>query len=236
VILKGSAACAKRALSKYDSIHHLPERGTMGYYIRVLALQNEGPPVSALEKLLKRAGLSCSIEIDAIEESWKQITVLRDNGETVTVIERSPVAPNSLGSAEIGEFIDGLADARPTSAADWLRSFLPTVKAVFAFQILNGARKDDDGWAMVHTVQNAIWGHCGGILQADGEGFSNLEGLHILSKVSDGVSGPWSMALLNSAGGWTKFRMDLGNLDDREQFKRGEIPVGAESISEYRSI
>jgi hypothetical protein len=59
------------------------------------------------------------------------------------------------------------------------------VKVIYAFQLLNGTDVED-GWARLHSLYNAVWEHAGGILQSDGEGFSNEEGYTILWQFSDG--------------------------------------------------
>jgi hypothetical protein len=56
------------------------------------------------------------------------------------------------------------------------------------------------GWDAIHLVQSLLWSAADGILQADGEGFSNLDGYHILWQFSDSVKGPWNMAVLNDDG------------------------------------
>jgi len=84
-----------------------------------------------------------------------------------------------LGEEELHEFISELQYAKPKSAAKWLKNYLPTVRVIYAFQILFHTNKEDD-WKVVHTVQGNIWNTLDGIFQADGEGFSNREGYHIL--------------------------------------------------------
>jgi hypothetical protein len=77
----------------------------------------------------------------------------------------------------------------------------------------------------MYAVRGAIQESAGGIVQADGEGFSNEEGFHVLWQFSDGVKGPWWMAVLRD-GEWITFQMQLGNRKHREAFLRGEIPAG----------
>lgn len=126
--------------------------------------------------------------------------------------------------AEVAEFLESVADAKPASAARWLQEYLPGVRCIYAFQVLNGTKSEED-WSALHAVRTAVQESVGGIMQADGEGFSNEEGCHILWQFHDDVKGPWWMAILQR-GEWITFEMELGNRQHREAFLRGEMPPG----------
>jgi hypothetical protein len=111
------------------------------------------------------------------------------------------------------------------SAAAWLRGYLPTVKVIYAFQLLDGTDVDD-GWAVIHKVYSAVWSIAGGILQSDGEGFSNEDGYTILWQFGEDASGSWNVGVLQDAGRWVNFEMDLGNRAHREAFLDGRTPDG----------
>jgi hypothetical protein len=145
------------------------------------------------------------------------------------VIGKNDVIPGQLGADEIAEFLAELVSDRPVSAARWLTQYLPRVKTIYAFQLLSGT-DTNDGWSAVHALQGRIWGRAGGILQADGEGFSNEDGHHILWQFADHVDGPWNMALLDAAGNWKRFEIDLGNRKQRADFLDGRIPVDAKLL------
>ena len=81
-------------------------------------------------------------------------------------------------------------------------------------------------------MQTAIWHKASGILQADGEGFSNEEGYTILWQFSEDVEGPWSFGVLSPKARWVHFEMELGSDENREAFFRGEVPIGAKLIEE----
>jgi hypothetical protein len=82
-----------------------------------------------------------------------------------------------------------------------------------------------NGWEVLGAVKNTIWAAAGGVIQADGEGFSNEDGYHILWQFPDDVTGDWWMAVLKD-GEWEAFQMDLGNPAHRAAFKAGRIPNG----------
>ena len=124
------------------------------------------------------------------------------------------------------EFIDEIADARPESAVQWLREFFPRVACIYAFQHLSGADQEA-GFEMLSAVRTALWSSAPAILQADGEGFSNEDGYHILWQFSESVTGLWWMGVLKD-GKWIHFEMDLGNKDQRHAFLAGQVPEGVQ--------
>ncbi|HEY9139295.1 MAG TPA: hypothetical protein VIN93_00290 [Bryobacteraceae bacterium] len=134
--------------------------------------------------------------------------------------------PGELGAEELQEFIDEVAIHSPQSAATWLQSYLPSVKVIYAFQLLNGTDVND-GWTPLHRVYDAVWDYTGGIRQADGEGFSNEQGYTILWQFSDTVQGTWNVGVLKDDGNWVHFEMDLGNKEHRQAFLNGQVPDGA---------
>ena len=124
--------------------------------------------------------------------------------------------------------MEEVADCKPESAARWLQQYLPSVKVIYAFQLLNGTDVED-GWTPLHSLYNTVWEHAGGILQSDGEGFSNDEGYTILWQFSDRVTGSWNMGVLKD-GRWLHFEMDLGNEQHRNAFLSGQVPDGAKTF------
>lgn len=196
----------------------------MGYYIRVLGIKDCNVPLRLLEEAVASEGLQVTVTADGADShTWTQAAIEHTDGTAIASVERTPVIQGELGGQEIQEFLEDIQDAQPASAAHWLSRYLPNVKVIYAFQILSGTEVRN-GWQAVHIVRETIWRHVGGILQADGEGFSNEEGNHILWQFSDEVDGPWSMAVLDGDGKWVKFEMDLGNRDQRQAFLEGRIP------------
>jgi hypothetical protein len=163
---------------------------------------------------------------DTGASDWRQLEVQNSSGATLFALERNKVFAGSLAQAEIAEFEAEIADARPKSGADWLRTYLASVKTIYAFQLLEGLDQGN-GWTVLQDTKTTLWNAVGGIFQADGEGFSNEEGYHILWQFSDDVEGDWWMAVLEN-GAWQNFQIDLGNRLHREAFMRGEVPGGIE--------
>ena len=196
----------------------------MGYYIRVLSQNESHVPASALEDRLRSDNLTAVLRVDrGVPDAWEQITILDGSFSELSVVERNPVAPDSLAEEELQEFVEEVDDASPRSAARWLAEYLPTVRVIYAFQILGSLKRA--GWLPIHAIEGELWGTLGGIVQADGEGFTNPDGYHILWRFSDHVSGPWQMAVLNDANEWVTFEMELGNREQRKAFLAGKVPV-----------
>lgn len=198
----------------------------MAYHIRVFAEKEDVISVTQIRDWLQREGLKITVMVEEGDaDSWHQITLKRARGKELLTIERNLVEPGSLGEAEIQEFLEELTEAKPKSAANWLTTYLPTVKVIYALQILFTGNTDKD-WQPVQIIRDKIWATLGGIIQADYEGFSNREGYHILWQFSDGVKGAWNMAVLSETGNWQTFQMDLGNRQHRSAFLEGKVPEG----------
>jgi hypothetical protein len=200
----------------------------MGHYIRVLSPNPVRVPMSRLTEALEELGAPVALSGDDNETNWRQMILAHPEGKDIAVVECDLVEPGSLAEEEIGELIEDIADAQPASAAAWLKSYLPKVKAIYAIQVVAGAA-EGEGWDIVDAVRQALSTHAGGIIQADNEGFSNEDGYHILWQFADDVEGWWWMAVLKN-GRWQQFEMDLGDPDHRAAFLAGKVPAGVEVV------
>ena len=140
----------------------------MGYYIRVLGKNLGDIPLDKLREASHPAVLHIS---EGNGDSWQQLTLSHNSGQEIAIIEKNPVVEGQLGAEELREFVDEVPHYKPESAATWLQRYLPTVKVIYAFQLLKGTDVSD-GWSQLHRLYSAVWNHAGGILQADGEGCS----------------------------------------------------------------
>jgi hypothetical protein len=198
----------------------------MGYYIRVLSTSSGCVPVPRLQSALETEKLRAAILLeDDAPDDWTQIVLTHTDGREIASIERDPVEHGKLGSDELEEFAGSIADCKPASAVKWLLDYFPRVRCIYAFQLLSGTDYKN-GWEILAAIKNSIWSFAPAILQADGEGFTNEDGYHILWQFSDGVRGKWWMGTLRD-GEWKHFQMDLGDSKHRESFLKGELPAGA---------
>jgi hypothetical protein len=197
----------------------------VGYYIRILSPSENVPSVARMKTALANENLAGTLTLESgADDDWTQVILAHKDGPGIADIERNAGSSNDLVSEEIVELLEEIADCKPASAAAWLAEYLPTVKTIYAFQILSGT-DEKNGWNILGKVKDSIFTQVGGILQADGEGFSNEEGYHILWQFSNSVKGPWWMGILKE-GEWVHFQMDLGNKKHRAAFFRGEVPEG----------
>ncbi|HTU89349.1 MAG TPA: hypothetical protein VMF69_04555 [Gemmataceae bacterium] len=198
----------------------------MAYYTRVLSKQAEFPPLDELALSLAAEHPGCKLTVEeGSEDDWESLLLADDDEVEIALIERIPVTQGSLGEDDIAELMDDLEDCKPESAARWLEEYLAEVKTIYAFQHLQGSELVDGGNAL-NALRAALWERGEAIIQADGEGFTNESGYHIVWQFSDSVSGPWNMAVLQD-GTWLNFRMDLGDPEQREAFLNGEVPDDA---------
>ena len=199
----------------------------MAYYIRILSTSDYKIHLDEIIRLLKNNSLSAKFNLNANEtpENWHSIEVCCVNGQSLMEIEHNTIKEEFI-KEEIQEFKDEVLDCKPVSASKWLYKYLDKVKAVYAFQLFNEAFTEENLPIMEHS-KSAIWNKAGGIFQADNEGFSNEDGYHILWQFPEDVTGEWNMAVKNFFGGWTNFRMDLGDAEQRKQFLDGKVPKDA---------
>ncbi len=196
----------------------------MGYYVRVFAESDHKAPLQEMRTVL---GPKFELMVEeGDEQDWRQLLLKHTEGPEIALIERDPVLEGELGAEEIAEQMEEIQQFQPSSAAEWLRNYLPKVKVVYAMQLLSGTEVDD-GWSAVHRTQAYLWKKFGGILQADNEGFSNREGQHILWQFHGEQSGELDVAVLDVDGRWIPFTIDMGDREQVEAFRRGEIPAKA---------
>ena len=197
----------------------------MGYYIRVLGKKLSNIPLDQLRGAGEPAVLTIS---EGDGDAWERFTLSHKSGQEIAIIEKNPVVEGQLGADELREFIDQVTQYKPETAATWLQDYLPSVRVIYAFQLLSGTDVDD-GWNPLHRIYNAVWKHAGGVLQADGEGFSDEDGFTILWQFADKVTGEWNAGVLKD-GRWVHFEMDLGNEQHRSAFLSGQVPDGAKVL------
>lgn len=199
----------------------------MGYYIRVLSTNSANIPLDKIREAVKPALLEME---EGSEQNWTSLLLKHADGKDIAVIEKNPVIEGQLGADELQEFIDEVADCKPESGAKWLQGYLPKVKVIYAFQVLNSVY-ENDGWARLGAAKALIWKQADGILQADSEGFSNEDGYTILWQFNDDVAGAWNVGVLGDDGKWKHFEMDLGNKEHRTAFQDGRVPSGVNLLS-----
>lgn len=195
----------------------------MAYSTRVLSKDEEFPSFDELAQFIATEYPEYKLTVEqGNEEEWESLLLAGNDEVEVVVIDRCPVYDGSLGQDEIADFIEDLRDARPESGVQWLQGYLAEVKTIYALQHLAGSETVDGG-NVLHALRSRLWERGDAILQADGEGFTNEEGYHIVWQFSDSVSGPWNMGVYKDDL-WHHFRMDLGDPEHRAAFLNGDVP------------
>jgi len=201
----------------------------MAYSTRVLSKDDEFPPLEELAELIRTQHPDYKLILEeGAEDEWEALLLSSTDEVEVALLERKPVFDGSAGQDDLADLLEDLYGCKPNSAVQWLEDYLESVNTVYTFQHLQGSELVDGGNAL-HALRAALWERGDAIMQADGEGFTNEEGYHIVWQFSDSVSGPWNMGVLQD-GIWHHFKMDLGDPVHRAAFKRGEVPADLTSI------
>jgi hypothetical protein len=139
----------------------------MGYYLRAFCTSSDIPSLRTVLEWAEGQGVRLEVPsavLDAPE--WRQ-------AEVVYKSDRQPfVAETDAGELlrdEVEEFVELLEEVEESPARQKVLEHLEQSKAVVAAQLLGDV--DDDGYAAAGTFLNYFVEHCGGLVQADGEGF-----------------------------------------------------------------
>jgi len=201
----------------------------MPYYTRVLTKQEEFPSLEELAQFVRseHPGYKLTLE-EGTEEDWESLLLSGTDEVEVAVLERSPDFDGSSGQDDVADFIIDIEDCKPDTGVEWLTEYLGEVKTIYAFQHLQGG-ETVDGSNALHALRSHLWERGDAILQADGEGFTNEDGFHIVWQFSDSISGPWNMGVYKDDI-WFHFKMDLGDPDHRAAFLAGEVPEDLSAV------
>jgi hypothetical protein len=203
----------------------------MSYYIRILGTQNPDIHLDEIIDALDKEGLTVKLGILKNEkpEKWTRFELRNEDEEVLALVERDIVKEGEIGKEELDEFKETILDFRPLTAAKWLNEFFERVQVIYAFELMPEALEEDN-YPIITATQSYIWEKVKGILQADEEGFTNEDGYHILWQFPDDADGSWNCAVLNAAGKWENFSMDLADKNQEKAFKEGTVPAGAKRV------
>ncbi len=200
----------------------------MSYYVRVLTPERRPITADAVRAglaALDRPDVTLVIDETEDETDWTAIVAYTETGEPIGLLTRDAVADaDSLAKGEIEDFQEELKDAAPKSGAAWVRHYLKTVQTIYAVQLLSAAFTEQ-GEGVAGLLLEAIRAEVGGIIQGDGEGFSNENGDQIVWDYNDDIDGEWVMAVLDADRTWVRFVMDRGDQAARAAFLDGRIPA-----------
>lgn len=143
----------------------------MPYYTRVFCTSTDLPTLAEIEETLRQQFSHIRLDTDDPLDSkaWT-------NAELYYAADKQPIVleinlndgPDSLAAEESRDFIEE-ASSVESPAGDHICSHLENTMAILSCQLLgdiNNLGFDVNGELMSHFVN-----HCGGLIQADGEGF-----------------------------------------------------------------
>jgi hypothetical protein len=139
----------------------------MGYYLRAFCTSPDIPPLRPVFEWAESQGVrfaSPSADLDA--SGWQQAEVVYKSDRQPFVAETDA---DQLLREEIEEYLEFLDDVDESSDKQKVVDHLGQTKAVVAAQLLGDV--DDDGYTAAGTFLTYFVKHCGGMIQADGEGF-----------------------------------------------------------------
>lgn len=206
----------------------------MGYYVRLLTPSTKRLGLPALRAALEEAerpDITLAPEdADDDEESWIGFLAYSEAGEPICFVTRDVVGEGDLASGELEDFAEELAEVLPKSGAAWVKEYLGTVKVIYAAQFMSGAFTVS-GAGVPGLLLSLMQAQVGGIMQADGEGFSNEEGALVVCQFADDTERAWTAAVWDdTANAWRTFQLELENPAHRTAFEEGRVPDGVELL------
>src|SRR5262245_63490406 len=107
----------------------------MGDYLRLLTVNDRDIPLAGLQRAVPFVAI-WSVDHPATLGNYLAVgPELNSLANVWATIERNPVGPNTLGAAEVAEFIDSLEAGGPPSAVRWLSDYLETIRGIYAIRI-----------------------------------------------------------------------------------------------------
>ena len=147
----------------------------MGYYVRAFCTSSVVPPIRAVLEWTAQQGYTLQVDPDSAEvdldsPDWQEVDIIYKDGKQpfVVGVDRDDGSEASLVRREIEEFEEFLADVTGPAKARVL-THLRATRYIVANQLL--ADVDDDGYEASSIFLTYFVEHCGGLIQADSEGF-----------------------------------------------------------------
>jgi hypothetical protein len=162
----------------------------MGYYVRAFCTDSNIPDLATIQAWLRKRGSPAVIDdpnhaveaaeagelrpaiLDLATSDWEQVAIAYRAGKLPILAEcnRDDGTDESLMREEIAEFVDVIGEPGRSAAKKRVLEHLAATKFVVACQ-LPTSDLEDDGLDANGEFLNFFVEHCGGMIQADGEGF-----------------------------------------------------------------
>jgi hypothetical protein len=150
----------------------------MGYYIRAFCTAKKPPTVRSVLQALTSSGVRLTVEDDYDNSGtldspdWRQFAFEYKPGKRGIQVQcnRLDGSGDGLAAAEIEEFIELIGPPERSKQRRKVVEHLESTQFIIACQ-LPSTDIDDDGFNANGEFLNYFVTHCGGMIQADGEGF-----------------------------------------------------------------
>jgi hypothetical protein len=139
----------------------------LAYYLRAFCTSDEIPPLRVVFEWVGGRGVRLEAPATDLDASgWEQAEVIYRPDRQPFIAER---CVGDLLREEIEEFTEFLEEVDESPERQDVLDHLERSKAVVAAQLLSDI--DDDGYNAVGAFLSYYVEQCGGLIQADGEGF-----------------------------------------------------------------
>ena len=162
----------------------------MGYYVRAFCTNPKVPDLASIQTWLReresvaiidepnhavesaQAGEARSPILDLATSDWEQVAIAYRTGKLPILAEcnRGDSTDESLMREEVAEFMEFVGEPGRSAAKQRVLEHLAATKFVIACQ-LPTSDLEDDGYDANGDFLSFFVEHCGGMIQADGEGF-----------------------------------------------------------------
>lgn len=194
----------------------------MGYYVRLFAESRECVPLDVLQKRPEWQGLTIELS-GGTAEVWNQLEVVTSAGAPFCLIDRD-ARGDEIFDDEIAEFLEDLDGRGPPANLHWVRQRLERCNVIYAARYLSAAFEVPDEHVTPFQLLMTLKQSLGGIMQADGESYSNDEGYGVTLHFAETAEGTWYLAVLQPDGQWLTGTIQLDNPEQRAAFIAGQLP------------
>jgi len=149
----------------------------MGYYVRAFCTANEVPSIGSIFEWLDQRDKHLELDttmtqVDLNSREWEQAAIVYKQGKLPILMEcnRDDGTKDCLMREEISEFLEFIGSPGLSSSKREVVNHLNKSRYTIAFQ-LPTSDIDDEGYDANDGLLNYFVFNCGGLIQADGEGF-----------------------------------------------------------------
>lgn len=160
----------------------------MGYYARAFCTSPDVPPLRQVLEWAEDRGVGLTIGpgragVDLDSPDWREVELVYKQGRQPILCEvnRDDSSDDNLLREEVEDFLESLDDVDDSPDKDRVVQHLRETRFVVASQLLT-SDFDDDVYKAINTYLSYFVEHCGGMIQADGEGFYEGDDLIVESE------------------------------------------------------